>query len=49
MKVAPIKLTPEPGGYYTARSELFPLVLLTTAPAEEDQGGRDVITTWFCE
>lgn len=41
-----IVLTPEPGGYYTARSEILPLVLLTTPPAEGDQGGRDEVSRY---
>lgn len=35
-----IVLTPEPGRYYTARSEVLPLVLLTTPPSVAYQGGR---------
>lgn len=36
-----IKLDPQAGGYYVARSEILPLVLMTGPPAEGDQGGRD--------
>jgi hypothetical protein len=37
-----ITLFPEPGGFYVARSEILPLVLLsqTPAPSPGDQGGR---------
>ena len=36
-----ITLVPEPGGFYVARSEILPLVLLTQAPsAVGDRGGR---------
>ena len=35
-----ITLVPQPGGFYIARSEILPLVLLTPTPSEDDQGGR---------
>ena len=35
-----ITLVPQPGGFYIARSEILPLVLLTPPPSEGDQGGR---------
>lgn len=36
-----IDLIPQPDGFYVARSEILPLVLLTTPPSVADQGGRD--------
>ena len=41
-----IVLTPEPGGYYTARSEILPLVLMTTPPAVANQGGRNEVSRY---
>jgi hypothetical protein len=35
-----ITFVPQPGGFYIARSEILPLVLLTPPPSEGDQGGR---------
>ena len=35
-----ITLLPKPGGFYVARSEILPLVLLTQPPPEELSGGR---------
>jgi site-specific DNA recombinase len=35
-----IDLVPQPGGFYVARSEILPLVLLTTPPTSADRGGR---------
>lgn len=35
-----ITLVPEPAGFYIARSEILPLVLLTQTPSPVDQGGR---------
>ncbi len=35
-----ITLLPQPDGYYVARSEILPLVLLTQPPSVADQGGR---------
>lgn len=35
-----IDLIPQEGGFYIARSEILPLVLLTTPPSEANQGGR---------
>lgn len=35
-----ITLIPQPGGFYIARSEILPLLLLTPPPSEGDQGGR---------
>lgn len=39
-----ITLVPQAGGFYVARSEILPLVLLTTPPAVADQGGRIEVT-----
>ncbi len=36
-----IDLVPQPGGFYVAKSELLPLVLLTKTPAEGHSDGRD--------
>jgi hypothetical protein len=36
-----IKLDPQSGRYYLARSEILPLVLMKGPPAEGDPGGRD--------
>jgi hypothetical protein len=35
-----IMLLPQPSGFFIARSEILPLVLLTPPPSEGDQGGR---------
>ena len=35
-----ITLVPQPDGFYIARSEILPLVLLTPPPSQEDPGGR---------
>lgn len=35
-----IDLVPQPDGFYVARSEILPLVLLTTPPSVANQGGR---------
>jgi len=35
-----IDLVPQPGGFYIARSEILPLVLLTKTPSEDLPGGR---------
>ena len=35
-----IDLVPQPGGFYIARSEILPLVLLTKTPPEDSPGGR---------
>lgn len=35
-----ITLVPQPAGFYIARSEILPLVLLTPPPSEDDLGGR---------
>lgn len=41
-----IRLNPQPGGFYVAQSEILPLVLLTTPPAEGDQGGRNQVSRY---
>jgi hypothetical protein len=35
-----IDLIPQAGGFYVARSEILPLVLLVQPPSEENPGGR---------
>lgn len=40
-----IDLIPQPDGLYIARSEILPLVLLTTPPAVANQDGRDERST----
>lgn len=40
-----IDLIPQPDGFYIARSEILPLVLLTTPPSVANQGGRDQEST----
>jgi hypothetical protein len=37
-----IDLVPQSGGYYVARSEILPLVVLTRTPPEGTPGGRHV-------
>ena len=43
-----ITMLPQPGGFYVARSEILPLVLLTQPPPGEHSGGRgaDVISRY---
>lgn len=38
-----IDLLPQPGGFYVARSELLPLVLLSQNPPEVHSGGQDQV------
>lgn len=37
---AKITLVAQPGGFYIAKSEVLPLVLLVQPPSEADPGGR---------
>jgi DNA invertase Pin-like site-specific DNA recombinase len=41
-----IDLIPQPDGFYIARSEILPLVLLTTPPSVADQGGRNQVSRY---
>jgi hypothetical protein len=41
-----INLVPQPGGFYIARSEILPLVLLTKPPPEETPGGWNEVSRY---